>query len=149
MMRTATVVAMLLAGVTQPVLAMKIYKYTDTDGNVAYADNKPANVTAQEMRPSVQQISPEAARKELDDLTQRARSAGQNRELVASSAEASEAEAQRRRDNCAQALKNLDILHTSPRVQTADAQGNLFYLDDTAKQAKTAETQAQVDEYCQ
>ena len=149
MMRTTIVLAMLLTGLNQPALAMKIFKYTDTDGNVAYTDNKPANMAAEEFRPIAQRVSPEAARKQLDELTQRARSAGQNRELLASSAAASEAEEKRRQENCAQALKNLDILNTSPRVQTTDAQGNLFYLDDTAKQAKTAETRAQVDEYCQ
>lgn len=148
MNRTTMLLGVLLA-VSPAVAAQKIYKWKDADGNVVYSSSRPADVSVKEMRPRIDSVSPEAARKQLDALTGRANSQRQNRELAEQTSATDDAVEKRRKDNCAQALKNLDILMTSPRVQTTDSEGNLFYLDEQSKQAKTAETQRQVDEYCQ
>ena len=59
-----------------------------------------------------------------------------------------EAIAKREAENCKQARKNLEILQTSPRVQTADAQGNMFYLDEESKAANEAEARSQIEQFC-
>jgi len=126
----------------------KIYKYIDANGNVVYSETKPNNVQAQELKPKVRKVSPDAARKQLDALGEKASNAGKNREAMQKSKSEMEALARRETENCATARENLQVLQSSPRVQAPDAQGNLFVLDDAAIQAKTAEAQEQIRKYC-
>lgn len=126
----------------------KIYKYVDENGNVVYSQTKPKNVEALEVKPRVRKVSPEEARKELDALGEKADNAGRNRDVIKKSKEDTEALAQREKENCETARKNLAVLQSSPRVQSPDENGQLFVLDEEAVKAKTAEAQEQITRYC-
>ena len=126
----------------------KIYKYKDENGNVVYSSTPPKNGKAHEIKPRVQKVDPAEARKRLDALGEKANNRGKNREVVQQSKAQEEAIAKREAENCKQARKNLEILQTSPRVQTADAQGNMFYLDEESKTAKEAEAKGQIEQFC-
>ena len=131
------------------VMAQKIYRYEDADGNTVYAQSVPIGVKAEEIKPRFRVVLPETARAALDRLSGRAREAEQNRELSRSVADAASDDAQRKKENCEQARKNMAVLTGgAQRVQTTDEAGNLFTLDDEGLKAKTAQTQSQIDEFC-
>ena len=134
--------------VSAPLASGKIYKYKDENGKVIYSQTPPKSGKAQEMNPRIQKVDPAVARKRLDALGQKANTRGKNREVVEQSKKQEVALAKREAENCAQARKNLNILQTSSRVQAADAKGNMFYLDESAKAAKEAEAKRQIEQNC-
>ena len=150
MFRKHTLTGLLVAGLiaTSGASWAKIYKYIDGNGNVVYSQTKPKNIEAREIKPRARKISPEAARKQLDALAEKANNAGKNRESIDKTKADADARAKRETDNCKTARKNLQILQSSPRVQAPDSEGNLFFLDEAAMQAKTAEAQEQIRNFC-
>ena len=150
MFRKHTLTGLVLAGLIAASGASwaKIYKYVDENGNVVYSQTKPKNIEAKEIKPKVRKVSPEAARKQLDALEEKASNAGKNRETVQKTKAEADALAKRETENCETARKNLQVLQSSPRVQAPNAQGNLFVLNQAAMQAKTAEAREQIRKFC-
>jgi hypothetical protein len=146
-LRITALVAIMIAFAV-PANAQKIFKYLDKDGNTIYSQSLPPGIKGTEVHLRVQKVSAAAAREKLNRLTAKTQNSQQNSELSATQQSTSKAEGVRRKRNCEQARKNLEVLKSSARVQAMDAEGKLFYLDDDNKQARTAETVRQVSEFC-
>jgi hypothetical protein len=130
--------------------AAKVYKWVDAQGNVQDTQTPPppGAAKAEEIQTRHSPVSAEAARKQLEELSGRSDQLRQNRELVARDGEAASEQDAQRDKNCEIARSNMEVLTTSPRVQANDSSGNAFYLTDEVKQQKIAETQRQIDEFC-
>ena len=109
--------------------ASKLYKWVDDDGQVHYSQTPPAHGRATELQlprtapPSQPATQPHT--NETDVLSQ-------TREL--------------RRHNCEVAQENLRIYQTSLRIRQAD--GQIIDLDTVTRQARIAEAEAMIEEFC-
>lgn len=148
--RTYLLAATLTAGLASatPALAGKLYKWVDEEGNVTYSQVKPPDRQAERMRLPSSVVRDDGAREKLDSLTDKAGEAGKDREFEENHASAMQQRKERLKKNCEIARENMRILKTSSRVQDKDADGNPYFLDETAIQSKIEATQRQIEANC-
>jgi len=132
-----------------PLGATKLYKTTDAEGNVTYSQTPPPGTQAETIEVRVAGPGDEAAQSQLQDLTERAESASEDRRFEATAAAEIREREERIRQNCETARENQRILQSAPRVQDTDASGTPYYLDDAARQERLDKTQRQIEEFCQ
>lgn len=135
-------------GSALPAQAAKLYKWVDADGNVTYSQQKPPDREVETIRLRSATISDEGAQEKLDALTERAEDQADDREFQASHASAVKDREERLASNCKIAKENMRILRTNSRIQAKDAEGNAYFLDESAIKAKMDETQRQIDANC-
>ena len=141
----------LLAGVliALPTHAAKLYKWVDADGNVTYSERRPPpESNAETIRLRSATIDDEGAQEKLDTLSERAAEQERDREFAENSATAGAAREERLANNCKIARENMRILKTTSRIQDKDANGEAYFLDEAAIQAKIAQTQQQIADNC-
>ena len=129
-------------------VAAAMYKWTDADGNVHYSQTPPPSGQAEEMAPPPPSpLSPEEAEKRREqsrrslfgeDKPEEKAPEGGNRQADNNPA---------REKACEAARQNLQTLKTSRRVRDAD--GNVTVLDDAEREARMAETRAQIEQLCE
>lgn len=123
----------------------KLYKWVDKDGNVAYSQLKPPDTNAQEVTiRGNPPVSNEEARERLDQINEKADSAGKDREFKQTHASESAERDARLKENCKIAQENLRVLQTASRVK--DAEGN--FVDDKAREARIAQTKQEIENSC-
>ena len=138
----------LMLGLSPRNVDAKLYKWIDADGNVSYSEQKPPDVTAQEIKVRGAEISTKQAREALDELRTKADDQHKNRQLSGEVESEEMTRDDRIKKNCDTAKENLRVLETAPRVKGTDADGNLYFLDDAARKAKIDESKRQVTDYC-
>ena len=143
-------VALALAGLVMaaPVQA-KLYKWIDENGNVTYSQQKPPpgrEAKTIELK-GIESPDPDAGNK-LDALKDRAETVRKDREFAENESQAGKARENRLKENCKIARENVRILKTAARVQDKGEDGQAVYLDDSGKQAKLAQAEQQVKDYC-
>ena len=123
--------------------AQKIYKYVDQNGNVSYSTSVPKGMKGQEIKPKYPKgssSSPTDAKKseEPDASTDGVNDpeADHARKL-----------AERRKSNCEQARKNLELLDSATVVTIPNANGEEVTLDDEARAAQKQTAQRQIADY--
>lgn len=131
-----------------PAQATKLYKYVDEQGNVTYSQIKPKGQEAETIRLNSATLDSSGAQEELDRLNDKAAAQGKDREFANNSASATAERDERMASNCKIAQENMRILRTTSRIQDKDANGEAYFLDEAAIQAKMTATQRQIDNNC-
>jgi hypothetical protein len=131
-----------------PVQAAKLYKWVDEQGNVSYSERKPPDRESETIRLRGATLDSSGAQEKLDKLNEQAEAQQKDREFAGNSATATAERDERMTSNCKIARQNMRILRTTSRIQDKDANGEPYYLDEAAIQAKIAETQRQIDNNC-
>jgi len=152
-MLISALVSLLLA--SPALLAGKVYKWVDKEGNVHYSAEKPEDSGgAQEMKIRANK-QPSAADEEQEEST--AKSEGKKPESeaekvkVSSEKEAAEVEKKNeeiRQRNCSVAKKRLASINAGGRLYEVDEKGERKFWDDSTTSAKRAEAEANVAEWC-
>lgn len=142
--------ALLLAGlVFCTALPAAMYKWVDEDGRTHYSQYPPPDRDYEALQPPPPPASDAGqAQQELEDLLQRQDEQRQARDQAEQKAAESEQQAEQRRKNCEAARHNLEILTTGGRKRITGADGVARYLPEEERQAKIAEAQKQIEEYC-
>ena len=131
-----------------PAHATKLYKYVDEQGNVTYSQIKPLGQEAETIRLNSATLDSTGAQEKLDRLNDKASAQEKNRAFAENSTSATAERDARMASNCKIAQENMRILSTTSRIQDKDANGEPYFLDESAIQAKMMATQAQIDSNC-
>lgn len=126
-----------------------LYKWTDGNGKVHYADQPPTSDAQTLKSPSAGQAdAAREATQALDARDQAYQKRLKDAEDARAKAEKEAAEARRKRENCDKARSNLDVLQNRPRVYTTNAAGQRTYMDDAARTQALANSRKAVAENC-
>lgn len=131
-------------------IAGDIYKWVDADGNVHYED-RPLSNTAERVAIDSRATDRAAARaqaKATAEAWEEAREARQTARDDRPSAEELQAEAEKKRQQCADYREKLEKMLTSRRLYREDENGERVYLDDSQIDEARATAQTQVEEFC-
>lgn len=138
---------LVLLAIGAPAMA-GMYKWVDEQGNVHYSQQPPPGQQAETVKappPPPSGAADEAARwkKQAEDFEERQA----DRAKAADEAQKAEAQEEQRKANCEIARKNLQTL--TSRGQISIKEGDTYRrLPEEERQAKIAEAQKQVDEFC-
>ena len=146
-----------LLAASPSLLASKIYKWTDKEGNVHYGEQPPAK-NAREMKlrkGPAPQAKPAKSGGTLDKQASQPESKGsfldnlaKEREEKAKADEIAAKEKARFNKNCSYARKNLASLKIGGRRFEVDEDGNPSALDDKQIQERQQEAQKDVQKWC-
>jgi flagellum-specific peptidoglycan hydrolase FlgJ len=144
----ATIALATTLGIAAPAQATKLYKYVDEQGNVTYSQKKPLGHEAETIKLNSATLDSSGAQDKLDELNERAASQDKDRDFAENAATATAERNERMANNCKTAQENLRILRTTSRIQDRNADGELYFLDESGIKAKMAATQEQIDSNC-
>jgi hypothetical protein len=132
-----------------PAQAAKLYKWVDAEGNVTYSERRPPpESNAETIRLRSATLDSSGAQERLDQLGDRVEEQNKDREFAENSASATAERDERMASNCKIARDNMRILRTTSRIQDKDENGEAYFLDESAIQAKIAQTQQQIENNC-
>ncbi len=144
----ATIAFATALGTASPAQAAKLYKYVDEQGNVTYSQKKPLGQEAETIRLNSATLDSSGAQEKLDRLNEQAAAQQKDREFADNSVTATAERNERMSNNCKIAQENMRILRSTSRIQDKDENGEPYFLDESAIQAKMADTQRQIDNNC-
>lgn len=147
MFKRLVIVALLGAAPLSSSLAA-MYKWLDDDGNVVYSARKPADKSVTEVKKHSGGPSDEAARQNLESLRERATTEKKDRDFQAEYATQQDERKERLKKNCEIARENIRILQTASRVKDVDDDGNPYFVDDGAREARMERAREQVKQNC-
>lgn len=138
---------------THAALAGKVYKWVDSNGEVHYGAQPPVE-NAQELNIKTKPSSPAP-----ENTAEAADKDGQNNEKAQAKdpvkvhnekelAEVEKKNAEIEKKNCGISKKRLAAINAGGRLYEVDEKGERSYWNDATRQAKMAEAQAQVDQWC-
>jgi len=125
-----------------------MYKWVDENGNVVYSERKPADKSATEVKKQGGGPSDDESRQRLDALKEKADNGKKDREFQAEYTTQQQEREERLKKNCEIARENVRILETASRVKDVDGDGNQYFIDDDAREARMTRARDQVKEYC-
>jgi hypothetical protein len=148
----------LIAGLAFVGAAAAQSKWVDRDGRVTYGDAPPQGANAQSMRraPSPYASQAEAPADKKDEAKKPLTAAEQDAEFRKRQKEAekdrekqakSEQNAADKRENCARAQENVQVLETG-RVARYDSKGERYYLDDGQLAQESVKARQAVRDWC-
>ena len=132
-------------------LAGKIYKWTDSEGNIHYGERPPSGQSQQIHVPSAPPASatPAAAPTTPTDTTKNLLDAFDKDSKDKQEAADKAAKEKATRDtNCSNARKRIAGLKMGGRQYEVTEQGERHYLDDAAIQQRLTEAQKAADQWC-
>lgn len=136
------------------VLAGKVYKWVDKEGNVHYGAQQPEDSGgAQEMHIKTNKHSaPEEPAEETTSASENKNTENKEEKVkVSNEKEAAEIEkknAEIRKRNCSVAKKRLASINAGGRLYEVNEKGERQFWDDATTSAKRAEAEANVAEWC-
>jgi hypothetical protein len=142
-------VVVLLAGAWTQAPA-QLYKWIDEDGNVVYSQFAPPVDTPGEVVPPPPPPAedPATAQQRLQEQLQRSADYREDQELAAEKAAEMQTTAERDRERCAQARRNLQNLDGRSRQLYRTPDGSVVRLTEEERQQRRAEAQRVIDEAC-
>lgn len=122
--------------------AAKLYKWTDDQGQVHYGQTKPTNYPAVEVNapPPPPSSAPDLNQKYADQIREAGKQSSQQKDQKTANAA--------NKTQCETARKNMQLLNQGGRISYQDKNGETVYLTDETLGAKKAETQKQIDFFC-
>jgi hypothetical protein len=144
----AAFVFAVVLGIALPAQAGNMYKYVDEDGSVTYSQKKPLGHEAETIQLNRATLDSSGAQEKLDKLGEKAAAQDKDRQFVENSTSATAERDARMANNCKIAKENMRILRTTSRIQDKDANGEPYFLDESAIVARMSATQAQIDSNC-
>ena len=143
------VIAALLSSVPLCASLAAMYKWVDENGNVVYSERKPTDKSVTEVKKQAGSPSDEEARQKLEALKEKASEEQKDRNFQAEYADQQLDRERRLKKNCEIARENIRILETASRVKDVDGDGNQYFIDDSAREARMARAREQVKQYCE
>jgi len=144
------VITLSLVCITGGALAGKIYKWTDSEGNVHYGERPPSSqareVEIRKAPPSSRGAAP--AGNSLQETNKLLETMRKEREEKAAKKAAAEKERKRREANCSRAKRRLAGYQIGGRIYEVDEQGERSYLSDREIQKRLQAAQKEVDKWC-
>ena len=131
--------------------AGKIYKWTDSEGQVHYGERPPSGQAKQMRVPTGPPHSPSPAEKPASqqEATQKLLDSFDKERKEKAETEAKAAEEKARREkNCSSAKRRIAGLKIGGRQYEVDEQGNRHYLNEAEIQSRLAEAQKYADKWC-
>ncbi len=129
----------------------ELYKWTDAQGKVQYAD-QPPTLNSQTLKHSNagQAETTSKATHSLDAKDQAFQKRSKEAKDARDKADKEAEQARIARENCDKARKNLSTLQnaSTPRIYTTNAAGQRIYMDDSARASALANSQKSVSDFC-
>lgn len=127
----------------------ELYKWTDGQGKVHYADQPPAT-GAETLRgvPASQAETVREATETLNARDQAYRKRLKDAEDARAKADKEAEQAKSRQENCAKARSNLATLQNKSRVYRTNAAGQRVSMDDSARAEAIADSRKAITESC-
>lgn len=129
-----------------PVMAGKVYKWVDKDGNVQFGDQPPSEQAEQV---NIRKHNPDTHYEERMKSQQEKQSSDQaQREEQQKNAAEEKQAAEQAKKRCLAAKNNLSIMRDGGRVYTLNDKGEREYVDDKDRAARIKEAEAVVKDAC-
>lgn len=132
------------------VLADKIYKWTDTDGNVHYGSEKPADAPAEKMKVNTDKTGVNRGAEALDNLKQEVDDDAEKikEEGIPAQPPVPSLPMKEVKQRCQAARQDLATIQSRGQLRERDANGEIRYVSDEEKQSRIKAAKQQVREYC-
>ncbi len=150
MKKLIAIISLSLLCATTGALAGKVYKWTDSEGNIHYGERPPSTqakeVDIHKAPPSSRNAPPtgnslQETNKLLDTLQK-------ERQQKAEKKATAEKERKAREANCSRSKRRLAGYRIGGRIYEIDEQGERSYLSDSDIQQRLEATQKEVDKWC-
>ena len=148
MKKTVLVIALSLLCASSGAFATKVYKWTDSNGNVHYGERPPTTqakeVELRNLHPSgtsAPATPPQDINKLLDTLSK-------ERKEKAEKAAAAEKKRKRREKNCNAAKRNAMGYQVGGRIYEIDENGERHFLSDSEINQKLEAARKEVEKWC-
>lgn len=129
----------------------QIYTWKDENGHTVMSDKPPVGKVQQKRvinTPPASSETPSPPPKTLADKEMEFRKEQQSRQEKAKKAEEEQAELARRKENCDNARRNLQLYQSGERIVRRNDAGEREFLDDDQRAAEAAKAQKLVNEAC-
>jgi hypothetical protein len=145
----ATVSTVILIS-SNTVLAGKIYKWTDAQGNVHYGSEKPADADAEKMKVDTSTTGVETGAEALDNLKQQADDEAERikEEGIAEQPPVPSLPMKEVKRRCQAARQDLATIQSRGQMRERDEKGEVRYVSEEEKQRRIKAAKKQVREYC-
>lgn len=135
-----------------PALA-DVYKWTDSQGQVHYADRPPNQAPAPAQRLGTgadprREAEAEAARRALADKLSATKQKQQQEQEAQAKRQAALEDQARKDERCRKARDRVTLLAQGGRIARINAQGERYFLDDAQREAETIQAQREMEEIC-
>ena len=132
------------------VLAGKIYKWTDADGNVHYGSEKPADADAEKMKVDTSKAGVDTGADALDKLKQEADDEAERvkEEGIPEQPPVPSLPMKEVKRRCQAARQDLATIQSRGQLRERDEKGEIRYVSDEEKQRRIKTAKQQVREYC-
>ena len=132
------------------VLAGKIYKWTDAEGNVHYGSEKPADAEAEKMKVDTSKTGVDRGADALDDLKQKVDDEAERikEEGIPPEPPVPALPMKEVKKRCQDARNDLATIQARGQLRERDANGEIRYVSDEEKQRRTKAAKQQIREYC-
>ena len=131
------------------VLAGKIYKWTDAEGNVHYGSEKPADADAEKMKVNTEKTGVESGaalddlKQQVDDQAEKIKEEGIPEQPPVPSLPMKEV-----KKRCQAAKQDLATIQSRGQLRERDANGEIRYVSEKEKQQRIKAAKMQIREYC-
>ena len=132
------------------VVAEKIYKWTDAEGNVHYGSEKPVDAAAEKMKVDTGKTGVDRGAKALDDLKQQADDEAEKikEEGVPAQPPVPSLPMKEVKRRCQNARQDLATIQSRGQLRERDEKGNTTYVSEKEKQKRIKAAKQQIREYC-
>ena len=132
------------------VVAGKIYKWTDAEGNVHYGSEKPADADAEKMKVDTSLTGVDRGAETLDNLKQKADDEAERikEEGIPEQPPVPSLPMKEVKRRCQAARQDLAIIRSRGQLRERDEKGNTRYVGEEEKQRRIKAAEQQVREYC-
>jgi hypothetical protein len=145
----ATVSTVILIS-SSTVLAGKIYKWTDAQGNVHYGSEKPADADAEKMKVNTSTTGVETGAEALDNLKQQADDEAERikEQGIPEQPPVPSLPMKEVKRRCQAARQDLATIQSRGQMRERDEKGEVRYVSEEEKQKRIKAARQQVREYC-
>ena len=145
----ATFSTVILIG-SNAVLAGKIYKWTDAEGNVHYGSEKPAEAEAEKMKVDTSTTGVDTGAEALDNLKQQADDEAEKikEEGIPEQPPVPSLPMKEVKQRCQAAKQDLATIQSRGQLKERDEKGEVRYVSEEEKQRRIKAAKQQVREYC-
>lgn len=135
-----------------PPVHSQVYKWHDERGNVHYTQTPPMDTKVEVIKPNVPKsalvqakpLQPQAKPAQAQDQQPPPEQSAEGKSTEPKPKPSEQEVAQLRKSNCEKARKNLETLHSHGRIRLRDG----TVLSEQQRQAKIAEAQHHIEQYC-
>jgi hypothetical protein len=143
-------VSMVILISSNNVLAGKIFKWTDAQGNVHYGSEKPADADAEKMKVDTSTTGVDTGAEALDNLKQQADDEAERikEEGIPEQPPVPSLPMKEVKKRCQAARQDLATIQSRGQLKERDEKGEVRYVSEEEKQRRIKAAKRQIREYC-